>query len=210
MRSLPAAVRTAGLTAILAISPLTAERAAADSIVLASLPIVSHVGAMTDLTEGRFTFAMTPTSTIRLFTGYPITHEAVGTTLVADASNDPHFAQIARQLTNGVGNYTEWLFGFAPGTGGGVGSLGEGRLFGLPAHIPDFRGASLTALTLRVDAFSLVTREAGFRELRFKGLLSVVGEGTLEPVPVPEPATLTLLATGALGLAAARRRRGRG
>lgn len=190
----------------------TGSTAAADPFVITTLVIDARVGMPSSVTDGRgrFTLAMDPVARIQLFSDHPITDRDVGQTLVADASSDPHFAHIAREMTNGRGNYIEWMFGPVAGGGGGAGAPSEGALFRLPPGILDFRGFALSAFTLAIDAFSSGPHPdyADFTALALRARLSVVGEGAFDPAPVPEPATLTLLGAGAvLTLARARRRR---
>jgi hypothetical protein len=180
--------------------------AAADPVVLASIPVSSN-GITAGGTTGYVTFAMGWGNW--LFTEHPITSASVGTTFVADRSNDPQFAEIARKMTNGRHSYTEVLFGAAPMSGGGTGWGSEAQMYQLGPAAIDFRGATITALTLRVDAFDVSpsTDWPGMNTFSFAGRLSVLGEGVFDPAPVPEPATLTLLTTGVVGIYAARRRK---
>lgn len=199
-----AAVLAAGILTL----PALANDAAAEPMVIGSLLIDSSGGSRGGDGIGVFTFAMTPTSTIRLFTEHLITEASVGTTFVADAGNDPEFAEIARQMTNGAGNYVEWLFGEAPGSGGGTGAASEAALFGLGDGVQDFHGFLITSLTLRVDAFSSGAdpTDPGFMLMAFTGRLDVLGTADSDTAPVPEPGTLTLITTGVVGAFGAWRR----
>jgi hypothetical protein len=189
-------------TWLTAATPVSAE-----PVVIASIAIDSQGGFPVEFENGnaRFTLGMFPVSSVQLFSDRTISAASVGTTLVANGGNDADFPEIARQMTNGRGNYIEWIFGPSAGGGGGVGAASEGALFNLPAGIPDFRGFVLNSLTLRVDAFSSGPdpNEPGFARHSFQGRLAVVGTGAFDPSPVPEPATLTLVTTGVFGLVGA-------
>jgi hypothetical protein len=174
---------------------LLPTKAAADPVVLASVPVGMNGTGATP--TGYFTFAMGFGNW--LFTEYALTEASVGTTFVANRTNDPQFAEIARKLTNGLHSYTEYLFGSAPGTGGGIGYASEGQLFQLGPAAVDFRGATITALTFRLDSFNGP----------FAGQLSVLGEGSFDAAPTPEPASLVLLTSGMLGVYLRQRRRTR-
>jgi hypothetical protein len=187
------------LTLACAIFVAAPRHAAADPVVLASANLIGHL----QVTPVYFTFAMGWGNW--LFEEHPITGANVGSTFVANAGNDPQFAEIARKLTNGLPSYAEYLVGVAPRSGGGIGYGSEAALFQLGPKAIDFRGATITALTLRVVSFGPSAQFPGWTELGTR--LSVLGEGTFDPAPVPEPATLTLLATGAFGVYSAARRR---
>jgi len=182
--------------------------ASAEPILITSVAIEAGMGA-DDAADpvGQFSIGYTWSSTM-LFERIRITRGDVGRTYVADASTEPDFSTFARVATNGAGNYTEWRFG-TDGGYGGAGNASEGGLFRLPAGTPDFRGYSLTSLTLRVDEFGIMNRN-DFDGLWLVGELSVFGEGDgLTPEPVPEPATLTLLGGSAVAAVIARARRRR-
>jgi hypothetical protein len=189
---------------------LSPAAASADPIQIAAVVIQAETSHPEEVASRRGRFTLTLAAQYRLF-GDPFDASDVGRTLIADASNEPAFADFARVATNGAGNFTEWIFGPpfgpAPGGGGGVGAASEGVIFGLST--PDFRGFTITSLGLRIDEFSAGPdlEIPGFERLRFRGELAVFGEGAFDPAPVPEPGTFILLGTGALGLARAARRR---
>lgn len=199
------------LAAVMLSLPVLSTRAAAEPVVLSTLFINTGVGFPSEFGDGtgRFVFAMTPVSTIRLFSEHVISDAAVGTTFVANAGNDAEFAEIARQMTNGVGNYIEWTFGATAGTGGGTGAPSERNLFGLAPDVQDFAGHIIHSIALHVDAFSsrASTEFPNFTQLSFTGRVDVIGESTgVTPAPVPEPATLLLVGFGLAGAARARGR----
>lgn len=203
--------RRALMAALLLTLPALSTRAAADPVILTSLSINMGIGFPAEVGDGtgRFVLAMTPVSTIRLFSEHVISGAAVGTTFVAHAGNDPEFAEIARQMTNGVGNYIEYTFGATAGTGGGVGAPSERNLFGLAPDVQDFAGHVIQSIALHVNAFSSRASNEfpNFTELSFAGRLDIIGDPTGEDVaPVPEPATLLLVGVGLAGAARARRR----
>ena len=190
-------------TALLSLVPSAVH---ADPITLASAAIRSGGTTLKGDASGRFIFAVTPIANVQLFSEHVLTAADIGTTFVADASNDPDFAEVARQLTNGVGNYIETQFASSGGIGG-VGYPHEGVLFGLST--PDLAGSTITAFTFRLDSLSSAPFDARFDMQTMTGVLSAIGTGEADPPsPTPEPASLLLLGTGAAALVARARRRG--
>jgi PEP-CTERM motif-containing protein len=191
---------------------LGAGTAFADPVVIATRSIDSSGTHPASVGNGAGRFSLYYPRGPILFEDFRITAAAVGDTFVADAGSDPDFAAFAERATNGRGNFIEWIFGppfgAAPGGGGGEGTGSEWALFGRPDGPPDFRGFTLSSLTLHVASFSAGPASSpGYEQLAFRGTLSVLGTGVQSPSAVPEPASLTLFGLGAFGLAACLRRR---
>ncbi len=182
------------------------ERASAEPFVIATAPIALGTSFPADIVAGtgRFIFAVTPIADVQLFSEFLLSASDVGRTFVATAASDPDFAEVSRQLTNGVGNYNEVQFATAHGIGA-IGRAAEGPLFDLTT--PDLAGFAISAFTFRVNQFQ-VEPLGGGQALWLRGTLSAIGEGSASPSPTPEPASLLLLGTGLAGLAARKRRRG--
>jgi hypothetical protein len=199
----PAYLLTAALGALLFGCPTSAS---ADPIVAAAIPIVSSGGSAGIWNSVYFTLDMSPTATVRIFDSVALTPADAGTTITATANNEDDFAEVALQMTNGRGNWTEYMFGPLPGSGGGAGAKSEGVIFNLAT--PDFKGWTISAISLRIDQL-MISHPAdmpNWTNMSLRGTLSVLGTGSFDPAPVPEPGTMLLLATGALGLVRARRR----
>jgi PEP-CTERM motif-containing protein len=178
--------------------------ASADPFVIATAQIQLGAGLPDALAgTGRFIFAVTPIADVQLFSEFLLSANDVGRTFVADAASDRDFAEVARQLTNGVGNYNEVQFATAHGVGA-IGRAAEGPLFNLST--PDLSGFAISAFTFRVNQFQLEPLGDG-QALWLRGTLSAIGDGGANPTPTPEPASLLLLGTGVVALVARKRRR---
>ena len=184
---------------------LSARESAAEPIPLATAAISSGGTVLRGAPSGRFIFAATPIASVQLFEEHLLTPADVGTTFIADAGNDPDFAEVARQLTNTVGNYVETQFATAGGIAG-VGYPNEGVLFGLSTL--DLAGSTITAFTFRLDAFTAAPFNDTLDMLAIRGVLSVLGTNqSAPPAPTPEPASLVLLGAGAAAVLARQRSR---
>jgi hypothetical protein len=181
------------------------DKASADAFVIATAPIELGQIVQPDnqVETGRFIFAVTPIADVQLFSEFVLSADDVGRTFVANAASDPDFAEVARQLTNGVGNYNEVQFATRSGIGA-IGRAAEGPLFNLTT--PDLSGFRISAFTFRLNQFQ-IEPYAGGQARWLRGTLSAIGEGAASPSATPEPASMLLLATGFAGLAARKRRR---
>src|SRR5262245_11885791 len=196
-------VLTVALGALLCSCPTSAS---ADPIVAASIPIVSNGGTAGIWNAAFFTLDMSPTTRVQLFDTFALTPASSGSTFTVTSANDDDFAEVVRQMTNGRGNWIESMFGATPGTGGGSGFIGEWAMFNLAT--PDFKGWTISAITLHVDQLGIShpATMPNWTDMSLRGTLSVLGTGSFDAATVPEPGTMLLLATGALGLVRARRR----
>jgi hypothetical protein len=149
--------------------------------------------------QGRFFWGYEPFGP-GLF-GVILTADDIGRTFRATAETDPEFASVAARLTNGVDEDTHNSLRFADGQWGAYNDI-ESYLFGT-SSAPDFPGATITAITFRLERFHLIDGPS-LRDYHASGILTVEGipaEGPPNgPAPVPEPATLGLFATGAAAM----------
>jgi hypothetical protein len=141
--------------------------------------------------------------------GVILTADDIGRTFRATAETDPEFTSVAARLTNGVDEETHNSLRFADGQWGGLNDL-ESYLFGT-SSAPDFQGATITAITFRLERFHLFDGPS-FRDYMASGILSVEGIPAAStppdgPAPVPEPATVSLFAAGAAAMLARSRAR---
>ena len=199
---------------VLAALMLGAGISFADPVVIATRAIDASVTHPAEVGNGSGRFSLYYPRGPILFEDFRITSESAGRTLVADTQSDTDFAAFTSRATNGRGNYIEWIFGPpfgpAPGGGGGEGTRTEWSMFGQPEGPPDFRGFTISSLTLHVDSFSGgPDAMPGYEQLNLRGRLSVLGSGVQTPAAVPEPASIGLVATGALCLAGVLRRKRR-
>jgi hypothetical protein len=156
-----------------------------------------------------------PAGSPYLFEDIVFSDATVGQTFRATPESDPDFAALARLITNGANDNAFSRRTFFDRSHVGVQSIAElgatqperffyfDRKVGQPV---DFAGATLTAISLRNDAFNVAVDPNG-KSGRVTGSMTIIVEGV-----VPEPATAAIVALPVVALllrrptAAARRR----
>ena len=141
--------------------------------------------------------------------GVVLTAEDIGRTFRATAETDPEFTSVAARLTNGIDEETYNSLRFADGQWGALNDI-EDYLFQRSSP-PDLAGATITAITFRLERFHLFDGPS-FRDYEASGILTFEGipaEGPPNggPAPVPEPAMFGLFAAGAGAMLARSRAR---
>lgn len=156
----------------------------------------------TDVFDLEFVFSdsfFAPTSTVKLFDSLQITPASVGLIYEAASGVDPNFDAVANRMTDGLNQIvrvilTETASGRAEGRGGSESGFFQGLSPG-----PDFVGATIDAIRVRIDGFHLSSGgsspiAASIPPVQLNLTFTVLG------APIPEPQTLAL---AALGLATA-------
>jgi hypothetical protein len=151
----------------------------------------------TNLFDLEFVFAdsfIAPTSSVKLFDNVSITPGSGVQTFLSNV-NDPAFTPVASRLTDGLNQIVRVvLTETASGRAEGRGATESGFFQGLQPG-PDFVGATIDEIQLRIDSFHLSsTAVAATPPVQLNMTLTVLG------TPVPEPQTIAL---AGLGLATA-------
>jgi PEP-CTERM motif-containing protein len=142
--------------------------------------------------------------------GVILTAADIGRTFRATAETDSEFASVAARLTNGVDEETYNSLRFADGQWAARNDV-ENYFFQRSSP-PDLAGATVTAITFRLERFFVIDGPS-FRHYHASGILTFEGipaEGPPPgpgPAPVPEPGTVTLFAAGAAAMLARSRAR---
>lgn len=160
-----------------------------------------------DLFNGSF---FSPSNVVTLFNGLSITPASVGNVFEANAGSDAGFASSAARMTDALNQSIRMLFTESSSARSEMRGWSESGFFigkSTPQH-PDLAGATIDAIRLKVDQFTLDFSQAPAANPPVNLLLTFTVVGT----PVPEPPSLTL-AGGSLAIVAgaaytvARRRR---
>jgi hypothetical protein len=154
----------------------------------------------TDVFDLEFVFSDTffaPTSTVKLFDSLQITPASVGLVYEAASGVDPNFDAVANRMTDGLNQIvrvilTETASGRAEGRGGSESGFFQGLTPG-----PDFVGATIDAIRVRVDGFRLLAgAPIVVPPVELNLTLTVLGTA------IPEPQSLALAGVGLAAAAA--------
>lgn len=160
----------------------------------------------------RLTYGFAADRSADIFDRIPVQASDVGRTFTVTAADDPNFDNLARALTNGTDDeFVLYVWFDYPFSGAGLGTP-ESIFFGHPGmNGIDFQGFRISAISLRLDDFTVDHTGGGFTVDYGSGTRvfahgDIIVEGELL---VSEPSTLLMACTGLAGLLIHTRRRWR-